>query len=162
MKEYRALETKTFLAATNDHVMCKATVTGEVVWKTKLEHGGAIVTLLADLDRLYAATSGGVTCVDPASGKVIWSTTIRGLAEPATLALDPRPPGVHLIASCAGMLFGLDADSGALLWEDGLKGMGYHPVCVRVVGGVVAEPRTRQVSSGKSTHTQVLESEQEG
>lgn len=161
-QQYRELAQKHFLAATNEVVMRVDTATGAVVWKQHIPGAsGYLVTLLTDLDRVYAGTAGRIACLDAKSGDVIWCTDVDKLGEPVSLALDPRPPGVHLIASSAGMLFGLDGESGALLWHDGLSGMGYHPVCLRVEGGIVAQPRTRRVKSGNSTTTQVLESEQE-
>jgi len=156
---YRNLEPGTFYAATSGCVMCKRTATGDTVWSVSVA-ASWVVTLLLDVDWLYAAGRGVVVCLEPTTGKVRWSTVIAGLDSPATLALDPRSPGVHLVVSCEGKLFGLDAESGAVLWEDGLRGMGYHPVCVRVPGGIVAEPRTRKVRSGNSTSKQVLENEQ--
>lgn len=159
---YRDQGTKHFFAATNERVMRIDSRTGKVVWDTRIpEASGYLVTLLLDLDRLYAGTARRVACLDAGSGEVLWATTVAKLGEPVSLALDPRPPGMHLIASSAGLLFGLDADSGALLWDEGLSGMGYHPVCLRVQGGIVAQPKTRLVSSGKSTRTEVLESDQE-
>ena len=125
---YRAQGTKHFFAATNECVMRIDSHTGEVEWKTRIPDAhGYLVTLLLDLDRLYAGTTRRVACLDAASGKVLWATTVDKLGEPVSLALDPRPPGVHLIASSAGLLFGLDAGSGTLLWEEGLTGMGVPP-----------------------------------
>jgi len=39
--------------------------------------------------------------------------------------------------------------------------MGYHPICIRVDGGIVAQPRPMTVKSGNSTRTEILESDQE-
>lgn len=159
---YRGQAPKHFFAATNERVMRVDTITGKLVWTSKIPNAtGYVVTLLLDSDRVYAATSPAICCLDATSGEVLWATPIPKLNEPVALALDPRPPDIHLVASCPGLLFGLDAQSGALLWDQGLEGMGYHPVCLRVEGGIMAVPRTRLVQSGKTQVTQVIESEQE-
>jgi len=159
---FRKNPEKHFLAATNEVVMRVDAASGEIAWQQRIPGAtGYVVTLLTDMDRVYAGTAGRVACLDANNGAVIWCTEVNKLTEPVGLALDPRPPGVHLIASSDGVLFGLDAEGGALLWHNGLSGMGYHPICLRVEGGIVAQPRTRKISSGKSTVTQVLESEQD-
>ena len=153
-----------FFVGTNCHVLCIDQDDGKIVWETPLRSSvsSTLVSLLLDQGRIYAANWRQIACIQASDGKLLWATELNRLAEPASLALDPTVPGGQLLVGSGGWLFALSADHGAVQWENDLPGLGYHPICMRVPGAVVAQPTVRYVTHGKSRVPQVLESEQGG
>lgn len=69
---------------------------------------------------LYLGVQGNVVAYEKSTGRKIWSTQLKS-SQFVNLILD----GNRLFAHTQGELFALDAASGKLLWQDGLKGYGY-------------------------------------
>lgn len=163
MEPYRQDEqAKHFYIGTNDHVLCIDQRTGQTVWQTHLHSvlGSVLVNLLLHRGLIYATCSRMVACIDAASGQALWRTVDNKLAEPASLALDPTMPGGQLLVAAGGILFSFEAASGAKLWENKLPGLGYHPICVRAPGAVVAQPKIHYVTNNKTRVPQPLENDQ--
>jgi len=163
VQPYRDDQTeRRFFVGTNYHVLCIDQQSGEVVWKTALRDavGTSLVSLLLHQDRIFAACRRYVACIEVADGKMLWGAELKKLAEPASLALDLRVPGGQLLVAAGGWIYSLEAEHGAVQWDNGLPGLGYEPICLRVPGAVVAQPLTRYVTRGKSKVAQPLENDQ--
>jgi len=150
-----------FFISTGPRVACLDKASGEVIWETELDGNLGYGAIVLDDDRIIAAGHRLAACLDRATGAITWQTKIKGLSSPTSIALDKKVPGGQIILGCSGLLFSLWAETGELLWENGLKGWGYNHLCLRVPGALTAQPKVTVVSSGKSTVTYVTENIQE-
>jgi outer membrane protein assembly factor BamB len=69
---------------------------------------------------LYVGVQGNVIAFEKSTGRQVWSTPLTSSSF-VNVILD----GDKLFAHTRGELFALDAATGKLLWQDGLKGFGY-------------------------------------
>lgn len=100
---------------------------------------------------LYIACNATVAAIDPGEGREVWRTKLGtgGLFAGTTgqdvclLEDDGR-----LFAGCGGHLFCLDAGTGAVLWHNDLKGLGFNDVTLAMAGKSV-----QYVSSHSQTHS---------
>ena len=150
-----------FYVSTGPRVACIDKASGEVIWATVLDRNLGYGSIVLDDDRIIAAGHRLAACLDRATGDIRWQTDISSLSSPTSIALDKSVPGGQIFLGCNGLLFSLYAETGELLWENGLKGWGYNHMCLRVPGALTAQPKVTVVSSGKSTVTHVLEDRQE-
>ncbi len=151
-----------FYLGTNCNVLCIDQLTGETVWQTALPAslGSRLVSLLLHKGLIYAACYGRVACLKESDGTSLWCSSAKRLGEPASLALDMDVPGGMIIAGGGGMVYAFSARTGERMWKNGLRGLNYHPVTLRVPGAVVAQPTTCWVPAGKTQMAAPLENEQ--
>jgi outer membrane protein assembly factor BamB len=126
---------------TNCHVLCLDAQTGATLWQRDLREPNThsrVVTLLIDGERLFATCLWVAACVNIADGRVLWRTVSRYIGEPSSLALEQG----QLIVAGLGHVLALSSESGALQWQNDLPGLSFHPICLRVPGGTLAEPPT--------------------
>ncbi|MBW2731992.1 MAG: PQQ-like beta-propeller repeat protein [Deltaproteobacteria bacterium] len=116
---------------TSGKVLCVDGDTGEVRWTTEID-GANEITLLVDGGLIFVGTHGMVACLD-LDGNVLWNHSCR-LIWPITLSLDMRFPEGRLYVAGAGLLYALSTTSGRELWANGLKGLRYSPISLRVPG----------------------------
>lgn len=83
---------------------------------------------MTDQGDLYLGTKGHVVCINKQDGSERWRTKLRS-NEITTLLVHEN----ELFASANGYLYALDLQSGNILWENPLKGLG-HGVCTLGVG----------------------------
>ena len=160
MEPYRNFQKqKRFYIGTNCTVLCIDQQSGASLWQTALPStlGSRLVSLLLHKGRIYAACYRTVACLDAESGAILWQTRASRLGEPVSLALDLELPGGQLLAGGGGLLYAFSASTGDQLWKNGLKGLNYHPVCLRVPGALVAQPHTGYIPAGKTQLTAALE-----
>ena len=154
MEPYRQQqqEQKRFYLGTNCHVLCIDQLSGETLWQTRLQTsiGSRLVSLLLHKGRVYAACHRKVACLDARDGRQLWSADAKRLGEPVSLALDLDLPGGMLLAGGGGVLYAFSATAGDQLWKNGLPGLNYHPVTLRVPGALVAQPKTVYIPAGKT------------
>lgn len=163
MEPYREhQQQKHFYLGTNCNVLCIDQLTGETLWQTAIKGslGSRLVSLMLYKGHLYAACYGRVACLDTSNGQKLWSTAAKRLGEPASLALDLELPGGMLLAGGGGVLYAFSARTGERLWKNGLPGLNYHPMTLRVPGALVAQPKTGFIPAGKTQVTAPLEDEQ--
>lgn len=146
-----------FYIATGTRVACLDKASGEIVWQTELGGNLHYGSLLIDDDWIFAAGHKRAACLDRATGALRWQTEVKGLSSPTAISLDKHVPGGQIILACNGLLFGLWAETGELLWSNGLEGWGYNHICLRVPGAISAQPRHHLISTGKSSTTVVTE-----
>lgn len=152
MEPYREMtDQRRFYIGTAGHVVCIDQTHGHEVWRTAIEKGRGLTTLLIRRGRIYAGCGGAVVCLDQGDGALAWHTRIKTLQTPVALCLDEGVPGGQLLIAGSGLLFGLTADHGTLIWTNELMGLGYSPICLNAPHAVVSQPSVQRVSSGKST-----------
>jgi len=150
-----------FYIATGNRVACLDKATGEVIWQTDLDGSLNYASMVLDDERILVSGHKRAACLDRATGALRWQTEIKGLSSPNTLALDKSVPGGQIILSCGGLLFSLWAETGELLWDNGLKGWGYNHICLRVPDAITSQPKHQVISTGKSSTTVVTENTQD-
>ena len=81
---------------------------------------------------LFIGSNGYVAAVDVMTGQERWRTKLQSGAFTATGYSDVSVivRGGFVFAGCHGHLFCLDAGSGAAVWHNELKGMGYNDVAL--------------------------------
>jgi outer membrane protein assembly factor BamB len=160
MNPYREGEiVRRFYIGTNGHVLCIDATTGEPAWTAPLGLLGGSVSMLLHGGRIYAVATNLVACLEAAEGKEIWRTDLGRCNTPAALALDLTLPEPALFVAGLGMLYALRAADGALLWKNGLKGMGYNPICLRAPGMITSQPLPYR-PPGENASLEVLEDDQ--
>ena len=154
MEPYRQQqqEQKRFYLGTNCNVLCIDQLSGKTLWQTQLQSsiGSRLVSLLLHKGRIYAACYRKVACLDARDGRELWTADAKNLGEPVSLALDLETPGGMLLAGGGGMLYAFSASAGDRLWKNGLPGLNYHPVTLRVPGALVAQPKAAFIPAGKA------------
>lgn len=71
-------------------------------------------------DWLYIGIKGSVLCLAKRNGKEIWRTNLR-----SSVLVNVVVDGDLVYAYARGHLYGLDANTGDLIWENPLPGLGY-------------------------------------
>lgn len=140
--------------ATNSALLCLDADTGEIIWRADVPSHGSPLVLLLHEQRLYCASGGDVSCFDT-GGRQLWAQSLTGKA-PVTLAIDDTVPGGRLFVSTAGLVYALVAETGDVLWKNGLRGLGYEPISLRVPHAT-ATASSVQVRRGDRTHTLSLD-----
>lgn len=87
-------------------------------------------------DRIYVGLGGHVLAVEASSGREVWRTKLVGRDFVSTMMADGR-----VIAGTRGRLYSLDPVTGAILWENGMKGLGY---------GLISLPGTEGAASAEA------------
>lgn len=92
------------------------------------------------MNYLYLGCNGFVSALDPASGREVWRTPLNtgGLFGGMQCQdVNVLEDGGVVIAGVHGYVFGLDARTGAVLWQNELKGMGYNDVTMCIGGKTI-------------------------
>jgi outer membrane protein assembly factor BamB len=63
----------------NSRVCALHRETGELVWDWKSPQGSGFVTLLFDVDRLFASVGGYTYCLEPSTGAQLWFNPLKGM-----------------------------------------------------------------------------------
>ena len=92
---------------------------------------------------LYLGCNGTVSALDPASGQEVWRTKLEtdgvGIFGGAARYQDVNvieDDGI-VVAGVNGYGVGLDAQSGTVLWQNELKGMGFNDVTMCIGGKTI-------------------------
>lgn len=71
-------------------------------------------------DRTYVGLAGHVIALEESTGREVWRTKLIG-RDLVTTAIS----GGRLLAGTRGRVYALDPLTGAILWENAMKGLGY-------------------------------------
>ncbi|YCM43322.1 PQQ-binding-like beta-propeller repeat protein [Verrucomicrobiaceae bacterium 227] len=71
-------------------------------------------------ENFYFGVKGRVVCIDPTNGIEKWQTHLKGNSITNLVVHDTL-----VIAHTRGELFGLRKDTGGILWNNPLSGLGY-------------------------------------
>jgi outer membrane protein assembly factor BamB len=106
-------------------------------------------------DILLLGLKSSVTAVSKLTGDIVWKTELSsGLGSGfVTLLCD----GLQVFACCGGQLYGLDLNTGRILWTNGLEGYGYGLASLCLTDGqcapppaIIAQHQANQQSSSSS------------
>ena len=86
---------------------------------------------------IYVGIKNSVVALEDRTGTQVWSTHLRG-SDYVTILWD----GVALLAGNSGEVWRLDPQTGAVIWHNGLKGMGR---------GLISLASSRRVMSASET-----------
>jgi len=147
------------------HVYCLEKRRGEIQWENDLPGMGFYPVMLA-LDStgkrrptpLYVGTSRYVAALNTQAGGEIWRTK---LPHTGSAIVSLLPGKAYLFVGHTGYLYALDKRLGTILWENGLKGMGFHTVtttmedadgasAVGLAAGTRVEQQRRAAAAGGS------------
>ena len=90
-------------------------------------------------DPLYIGIGGGVVALDRDTGSEIWSRKLKG-SDFVNVAMSGR----DVFASTRGEVFCLDAATGEIRWQNGLKGWGMGLVTFTGTGIAASEEENRR------------------
>lgn len=92
------------------------------------------------MDYLYLGCNGTVSALDPVSGQEVWRTTLNTgsiFGSARRQDVNVVEEGGIVIAGVYGYVFGLDARTGAVLWQNELTGMGHNDVTMCIGGKTI-------------------------
>lgn len=92
------------------------------------------------MNYLYLGCNGTVSALDPASGQEVWRTKLStGSIFGGTYRQDVNviEDGGIVIAGVNGYVFGLNAQTGQVLWYNELTGMGFNDVTMCIGGKTI-------------------------
>lgn len=94
------------------------------------------------MNYLYLGCNGTVSALDPRSGQEVWRTRLNtsdlGILNGARNEdVNVIEDGGMVIAGVNGYVFGLNAQTGEVLWKNGLQGMGYNDVTMCIGGKTI-------------------------
>ena len=113
-------------AGTGGELFCLDRTLGSILWHNKLKRLGYGVICFAgpgggkSVDDLVIGIGRYVVRLDATIGKELWRTKLKS-SQVVTLLGE----GNRVYAGAGGELFCLERESGQILWENGLKGLGY-------------------------------------
>lgn len=98
---------------------------------------------------LFIGCNGFVAAISPDDGREIWRTSLgRGFLSTTNCQdVCVLEDGDRVLAGSHGYLYALDAETGEILWENELKGMGYNDVTLAMAGKSVQYVSQRSRSS---------------
>ena len=109
---------------------------------------------------LFVGIKSYVIAFDRKTGVETWRTLLPARYKSAASLVNVFCDAEGLFASCSGEIFALDPRTGALLWHDGLKGMGTGmAIFASELGGsgqdsaVVAAEAARQAAAAAAAPT---------
>lgn len=76
-------------------------------------------------DIVYLGLKGHVVAVDKKDGATLWQTKLKGGLASGDRFVTLLIEDARVYAHTCGELFCLDADTGEILWNNGLEGLGY-------------------------------------
>lgn len=95
----------------------------------------------ASLSLIYVGVKNHVLAFDRKTGAAVWTTPLPAKYKSSGAFVHVVRDTEGLFATCAGELFALDPKSGALLWQEPLKGFGTGLVTVATdLGGSTQIP----------------------
>jgi len=101
-----------------------------VVWRNKLPGFGYAIALSLTMayDTLLVGIQNQIAALDPNTGGFVWNHKVRipGLFGFVTFATYNG----KLLACAGGTMICISVIDGSVLWEDGLKGLGYNNGCI--------------------------------
>ena len=104
---------------------------------------------MAQSNVIHVGIKGAVMAIEAASGRQLWVTELKG-SDFVNVVRD----GATLYAGTHGELFCLDADTGAIRWQNPLKGYGYGLVTIATENvsptglvNLVAEVKRREAAA---------------
>lgn len=83
---------------------------------------------------VYLGIGSYVVCIESSSGAELWRTKLRSSELVSITVLADL-----IIAHANGHLFGVSKTNGKILWENGLKGLGYGHCFISAEGAVTTE-----------------------
>lgn len=102
----------------------------QLAWTTNLEGSGyQVVSLIPDLNQLYAGCNGYIFRLDGRTGKIVWTKKLSKLTAYVSMAIN----GAYLVCGLAGFVATLDKESGNLIWEASLDRAGYKSVTILLI-----------------------------
>jgi len=73
------------------------------------------------MKRLFIGIQGKAVCLDKATGDILWSSKLKSSSAVTNVYYEDN----QIFAYSGGHLFCLNADSGEIIWENGLSGFGF-------------------------------------
>jgi hypothetical protein len=70
------------------------------------------------MKRLFIGIQGKAVCLDKATGDIVWSSKLKSSSAVTNVYYEDN----QVFAYSGGHLFCLNADSGEIIWENGLSG----------------------------------------
>ena len=85
---------------------------------------------------LIIGTNGYVSAIDSATGQELWRTKLRDglLGGSRGFDVSVLVEGNTIYAGCYGRIYALNTGDGAILWSNGLEGLGYNEVALAKTG----------------------------
>jgi outer membrane protein assembly factor BamB len=100
-------------------------VTGEEVWRTKLQSASVMTLGLID-GQLFAGVNGELYCLDAADGKVLWRNRLRGLGT-GFLAIANAGQQGEAVATIADQQTRQNAANSAMFYGGAVAGSEVPP-----------------------------------
>src|SRR5690242_2770004 len=76
-------------------------------------------------DIIYLGVKGHVVAIDKQDGAALWKTKLKGGLASGDRFVTLLIEDSRVYAHTCGELFCLDADTGEILWNNGLQGLGF-------------------------------------
>ncbi|MHC4553634.1 MAG: outer membrane protein assembly factor BamB family protein [Planctomycetota bacterium] len=92
------------------------------------------------MNYLYIGCNGFVSAVDPTNGREVWRTDLDGgaiLSNTSGRDVNVVEDSGIVIAGVNGLIFGINAQNGDILWKNKLTGMGYNDVTLSIGGKTI-------------------------
>jgi outer membrane protein assembly factor BamB len=96
-------------------------------------------------DTIVIGIGGHVLALDRATGQEVWRVKLKG-SDFVNVAVDGR----DVFATSRGQLYCLDISSGAIRWQNELKGLGWGLVSIAGSGAVTSAESERRQRAARS------------
>ena len=154
MSDYRtaAEVVRSVFVGTNGFVLCLDADTGVERWRHDIGDTGRMSAALVLVgDFLFVAYQHRCARIAVRDGSIAWRTDHEKIPTPNVMTVELDVPRGRVVIAGAGEVAALAADTGEVIWFNGLEGLGYNPVVMRVPGSVGTHSILYRV--GKSSHT---------
>jgi outer membrane protein assembly factor BamB len=93
-------------------------------------------------DRIYLGIKGQVLCLEKDTGREIWRTPVR-----RGVLVNVVVDGDFVLVYSNGHLFSLDSESGRILWENKLPGLGHGYAIIATRNSQTAIAAAQQIQA---------------
>jgi len=123
--------TDTLFTCTSGELRCFRIDTLKQVWRSNLTGMGYCFghsLFLSNQGTIIIGMNGRIAAVNKSSSNIEWQASLPGCGYNMVSVVSLADPNV-LVCGSSGKLYGVDK-TGEILWEDGLPGMNYAPICL--------------------------------
>lgn len=95
------------------------------------------------MQKLFIGIQGKAVCLDKTSGDILWSSKLKSSSSVTNVYYE----GNRVFAYSGGHLFCLNAETGEIVWENGLSGYGFGACIIASENQSSATAISSQVAS---------------
>ncbi|MFT6990955.1 MAG: outer membrane protein assembly factor BamB [Paraglaciecola sp.] len=104
------------------------------------------------MKKLFIGIQGKAVCLDKASGDILWSSKLKSSSSVTNVYYEDN----QVFAYSGGHLFCLNAETGEIVWENGLSGFGFGACIIASENQSSAAAISNQIASQQAAASSTI------